>query len=133
MKQISIVVESKPGVLASITELMAAQNININNIEAVSMGETGVILLYVEEYDTALRILNDAGYRAISEESILINLKDEPGALAKIAKRFADAGIGIRGMHIIRRSGDTSIAAVSTKRTEEAIKLVEDIIVKQRS
>ncbi|MDY6934039.1 MAG: ACT domain-containing protein [Spirochaetota bacterium] len=129
MKQISIIVESVPGVLADITELMAISSINIDDIEAETIGKMGILVMTVDKYDLALRVLRDSGYHAISEESILVKLKDEPGALAKIAKIFGDANINIRGIHIVNRDGCNSFVAISTERTEEAIELVRDIIV----
>lgn len=129
MKQISIVVKNAQGVLATIAELMAERNINITDIEAETVGETGVLVMSVDQYDTALQTLRDAGFNAISEESLLVRLKDEPGALARVAKRFSAADINIRGIHIISREGGESIVAISTERTDEAIKVVEDILV----
>ena len=128
MKQISIVSASKPGVLADISDLMAKNNININNIEGETIGNMGILVMSVNKYDLALKVLRNSGFDAISEESLLLKLKDEPGALAKIAKRFKDANINIRGIHIIRRDGDNSVVAVSTERSEDAIKLVKDIL-----
>ena len=129
MKQISIVVQNKPGVLAEITELMGEHKINITDIEAETFGETGVVVMSVDQYDAALKILRNASFRAITEDSLLLKLQDEPGALAKIAKRFSEANINIRSIHIVSREGGNSIVAVSTERTEEAMKLVEDILV----
>jgi len=129
MKQISIIVKNAQGTLATIAELMAERNINITDIEAETVGETGIIVMTVDQYDAALQALRDTGFDAISEESLLVKLKDEPGALARVAKRFSNAGINIRGIRIISREQGESIVAISVKRTEEAIKVIEDILV----
>ena len=83
----------------------------------------------VDQYDIALQALRDTGFNAISEESLLVRLKDEPGALARVAKRFSTADVNIRGIRIISREGGESIAAISTERTDEVLKIVEDILV----
>ena len=129
MKEISILVDNRPGILAEISELMAAHNINIENIGAETVGKTGIIVLSVDKYDEALRVLCNAAYNAVTEESLLIKLEDKPGALARIANRFKEANINIRGVHIVRRDSGYSIAAISTDRTQEAIELVKDILV----
>lgn len=130
MKQISIVVDEQPSFpLADITELMAANNINIDSIGSETVGDSSVIVMTVNKYDLALRALRDAAYNAITEDCLLIKLKDEPGALAKIARRFKDADLHIRSFHIISRTNDTSIAAISTERTADALELVRDILV----
>ena len=89
----------------------------------------GIIMMIVDKYDLALRVLRDSEFNAISEESLLISIKDEPGALAKLAKRFGNANINIRGIHIVHRDGKNSVVAVSTERTEETIELVKDILI----
>ena len=130
MKQISIVVDEQPSFpLADITELMAANNINIDSIGSETVGDSSVIVMTVNKYDLALRALRDAAYNAITEDCLLIKLRDEPGALAKIARRFKDADLHIRSFHIISRTNDTSIAAISTERTADALELVRDILV----
>lgn len=129
MKQISIVVENRSGILAEVTNIMAENGINIENIEAETVGNSGIIIMTVDKYDLALKKLRDASFNAITEDSLLIRLKDEPGALAKIAKEFKDANINIRSFHIISRDGDNSIAAISTERTAKAVELVKDILV----
>lgn len=130
MKQISIVVEENIGFpLADITALMAENNINIDMIESQTVGGSGVVVMTVNKYDLALKVLRDAAFKAITEDCLLIRLKDEPGALAKIALKFKDAGMAIRSFHIVSRDEDTSIAALSTERSAQAMELVKDILV----
>ena len=91
--------------------------------------EHGVIIIAVDKYDAALKALRDAGYAAVSEDAILIKLKDEPGALAKVASRFKEAQVNLRSVRIMRREQGYSLVAVVTRRTEEALALVEDVLV----
>ena len=131
MEQISIILRSKPGVLAEITEIMSKSKINIDNIQAETVGEYGIIVMKVEKNkcDLALKKLRDASFNAVTEKCLLIKLKDEPGALAKIANKFKDANINIRSLRILGRDGKTSIVAISTERTENAKDLVQDELI----
>ena len=128
MKQITIISEDKPGVMADITGALTEHNINIDSFDMEADGGHGVCSLTVgDDYDKALRVLRDRGYDAVTEDAIVIKLKDEPGALARVAKRFADANINVRSVRIIRRNDDHSLVAISTERTDEAMQLVEDM------
>lgn len=130
MKQISIVSENKAGIVAKITEILASNNINIESIDAETFGNSAVTILTVDRYDDALRALRGLrGMKAITEDAILIRLEDQPGALAKIAKRFQDANINIRSLRFVRRDANYAIVAISTDRTDEALALVKDILV----
>jgi len=129
MKQITIITDDRPGIVADIAQLMGDRDINIEELNAEVEDEHGVIIIAVDKYDAALKALRDAGYAAVSEDAILIKLKDEPGALAKVASRFKEAQVNLRSVRIMRREQGYSLVAVVTRRTEEALALVEDVLV----
>lgn len=129
MKQITIVTESRPGLIAEISEALAAQNINIETLDAESVDNAGVIILTVDKYDDALQVLSRfPDMKAITEDAILIKLSDHPGALAKIARRFKDAQINMRSIRIVQRTPGESVVAIGTERTAEALNLVQDVL-----
>lgn len=129
MKEIVIVTQNRAGLLADIAEILARKNINIEMFDAEEVHDTAVIELTVDRYDEALQSLRDAGFDAVTEDAFLIRLKDEPGALARVAKRFKDANIDLRSVRIVRRLKDSAIVAVATARTEEAKALVREYLV----
>jgi hypothetical protein len=129
MKQITIVCQSRPGVMADVTEALAAAGVNIETLDAETIGDSGVIKLTVDRYDEALRALARTPFRAISEDAIVVQLDNKPGELARITRRFKDAQVNLRSIHIIRRDATKAIVAISTRRTEEAKALVKDVLV----
>ena len=129
MKQITIVAESSPGLLARVTEILAARGINVETLDAETVQDHGVMVLTVDRYDEALVALRDAGVAAVSEDAIVIRIVDEPGALARISRRFHDAGIRLRSVRIIRRREGYGLVALSTERTERALDLVRDVLI----
>ena len=60
---------------------------------------------------------------------ILVKLINEPGALAKIARRFTDAGIGLRSIRFVHRDDHFGWSLFCTDRTKETLKLVADVLV----
>ncbi len=112
MKEIIIPVRNAPGTLAAVSETLARAEVNIEFIEARVLGERGVIVLRVDRYDTALRTLNDAGYRAVTEDALVLDLENRPGSLAEVARRLADARIGIRSLRIVERAGERSLVTL---------------------
>ena len=129
MRQITVVTEAPSGSLARISSLLGGRGINIESLSAEATDDHGVVILTVDRYDEALSALRDAGFHAISEDAIVIRLRDEPGALAKISQRFADAGIELRSVRILRRANGFGLVAVSTERTSDALELVRDELV----
>lgn len=129
MKRITVILEN-PGVnVADLAEALGTRGINIVTFDVEGSEQTGVVNLTVDRYDESLAALRDAGFRAISEDALVIRLKDEPGALARVAVRFKHAGIAIRSMHIITRDKDHALATIVSDRQSEARELVRDILV----
>jgi hypothetical protein len=67
--------------------------------------------------------------QVVTEDAILVKLRNEPGALAKIARRFTDAGVGVRSVRFIQRDKNYGLVAISTDRTDKAMALVSDVLV----
>lgn len=130
MKQITIVSNNTPGMGANIMSALAEQNINIENMDVETFGDTAVAILNVDRYDDALNILNNIpNIRAISEDAILIRLANKPGALAEIARRFQEANINLRSLRFIHKDEQQGIVAICTERSDEALELVKDVLI----
>lgn len=125
MSRIVIMARNEVGVIADISRALADATINIETISAKALGEKGVITLTTDDDDASLRVLTDAGFKASADDSLMLSLHDEPGALARVAERFKEAGINIQSLHILdRREGHTTIA-VSVDDRAKAESLVD--------
>ncbi|MXY88861.1 MAG: ACT domain-containing protein [Dehalococcoidia bacterium] len=126
MKRITVATQNRVGVIAGITETLAGADVNLVAINTERTGETGLVTLSTEEgdHDRALQCLVEAGYRAVTDEALLIRLKDEPGALAKVAARFRDAGINIQSLHILDRHEGYATVALDTEDREATAALL---------
>ncbi len=130
MKQISLITPQRFGLVTEITEALAQAQVNIETLDAEVTEEYAVLVLTVDQYDRAMSILQRfPDMDIITEDAILVKLKDEPGALAKIARRFTDAAIGMRSIRIIQRNSHFSLVAISTERSQAALALVDDVLI----
>jgi hypothetical protein len=128
MKQIAIISGNRPGEVAHIAEIIAAQGINIDDLDVDSAGGRSTIHLRVDRPDEALHALREADYKATSEDTLLIRLEDKPGALASIAARFRDASLNVRSMHIVKREGNGVLVSLFTNDNVRAAELVRDVL-----
>lgn len=129
MKEIIIPVKNAPGTLAAVSETLAGAGVNIEFIEARVLGERGIIVLRVDRYDAALRTLSDAGYRAVTEDALVLDLENRPGSLAEVARRLADARIGIRSLRIVERAGERSLVTLIADDPDAARRVLSDEVV----
>ena len=112
--RIVVMVENEVGVIADIASVLAAENINIESINTETTDNRGAVVLTVDNYDHALYVLNQAGFKAVGDDSLVIRLPDEPGALANVADRLKQAGINIQSMHILNRREGHAMIALTT-------------------
>ena len=131
MKEIVIVTKNRAGLVADISEALATRGINIETLDAEEVQDLAVVELTVDRYDVALQALRDAGFEAITEDAIVVRLPDEPGALAKVARKFKEANIDLRSVRILGRQQGSALVALATERTDEARALVKDHLVRE--
>jgi hypothetical protein len=129
MKQLTVLVPNRPGQVAAITEALALHGINLESFDVESHGADGLIVLTVDRYDDALRALRDAGFRAITQDTLLIRIEDKPGALAMIAVRLKDANLDLRSMHIVRRSAEFTIVSLVASDNAAAAAVLRDVLI----
>ena len=122
--RIVVMAENQVGVIADITTTLANAGINIESINTDASSEHEAVVLTTDNTDRALYVLNQAGYKAVGDEVLVLRLKDEPGALARVAESLKQAGVNIQSMHILNRQSGYAMIALTTDdraRTEAAI------------
>ena len=125
MERIIIIVRDEVGVIAGVTRALADQGVNIESLDTERAGEQGIITLTTDDTDRALRALKEAEFRAVTDDSLVFRLPDEPGALARVAERFKAAGVNIQSLHILDRRAGQAVVALSAQGREEARKLLD--------
>ena len=121
LNRIIVMAQDEVGVIADISEALAAEGINVESINAQVMGEEVTIILTTDRYDRALYVLNQAGFKAVSDDALVLRLPDEPGALAKVAGDLKEAGVNIESMHILSRQTGYAMIALKTDNRSDAV------------
>lgn len=129
MKALNIIQEDHPGLLAEVTTVLEKEGIAVQDFAGATVGNTAVISLTIERYKDAFRLLNDAGYRVIASEHLLVRLEKHPGALAELSRRLAEENVNVRGMHIVNKDENAGIVALETVDHEKAREVLKDILV----
>lgn len=101
MRDLTIVMENRPGVLALIGESLGNARVNVEGFcgfpsEGQAMGH-----LLVEEAAAARQALEQAGAKVTGERDVLLlDLENRAGALGETAKRIAAAGVNIELVYV---------------------------------
>ena len=114
MSRIIVMAKNEVGVIADISRVLADSDINIETISTEALDDKGTIALTTDNYAGALRALTNAGFKTVTDDSLLVSLRDEPGALAKVAEKLKQGGVNIQSLHIVDRRGDYTTVAILT-------------------
>ncbi|MBI3030211.1 MAG: ACT domain-containing protein [Candidatus Rokubacteria bacterium] len=94
--QLTLTLESKPGVLAKISQALAGAGVNISAICAAEAAGRGKIRMVVSDPGRAKEALKAAKLRCSEEPALVLTLEDRPGALARVAEKLAAAKVNIK-------------------------------------
>jgi hypothetical protein len=95
VKQLSIFLENKPGVLARLCDEFAAQGLNITGMSISDTVDHAVVRLIISDPLKARTMLESTSVLVVENDVLLLQLADHPGALAKVAHKLAKAKINI--------------------------------------
>ena len=130
MKQITVVVADKIGVLAELSYLLGKAHVNIDAISAEVQGGKSVINLVVSDDKKAEMILKSNGYHVLAGEMLVVKVKDEPGALSEISKKLQKAKINISSIYLLTRGEGYSLDALMVDKPKKAKKVLAAYLVK---
>jgi hypothetical protein len=124
MKDLTVIMEDKPGKLADLGEATGRAGINIEGLCAMVGDSKGFIHILVEDADAARKALADAGIAVADErEAVVVDLHDKPGAMGEIARDLADAGVNIDVAYTIFTGVRLVILTEDTDAAREALDL----------
>ncbi|WP_052668331.1 ACT domain-containing protein [Nitriliruptor alkaliphilus] len=100
-KDLVIIPEDRPGVVAELGETLGEAGINIEAISAFTGQGKGIVHLLVDKAEEALEVLQGAGFDVrAARRVVVVPLPDEPGHLGRATRTLADAGINIEQAYI---------------------------------
>jgi hypothetical protein len=110
--------EDRPGMLAKAIGSVASAGINIDGYAELD----GVVHVLTTRLADTRRVLDEAGFRIITEQQVvLVPIEDKPGAAADVFRRIADSKINVRFSYLATGNrlviGATDLEAVRTALT----------------
>lgn len=95
-KDLTLIPDDQPGVLARIGEAAGAAGLNIEGVSAFTGQGKGVIHLLVDDPDKGLEVLTDAGFEVKAmRDVVVVPADDRPGEMGEAARRVTEAGINV--------------------------------------
>jgi len=98
LKQLTVFVENKQGVLVDITETLAKHNVNIRALSIADTEEFGILRLIVNDNETAIATLKN-DYLIKETEVVGVKIGDQPGKLSMALKVLDQNGINVEYLY----------------------------------
>ena len=126
-KQISVFLENKPGRLANVLSALAGEKVNLNAMTVMASHETGMLRFVSDDMTKAHTALKNLGTRYSQADVVLLELRNQPGAMAHVCKTLAGQHINVEYAYSGPggRNGK-SIGVFKVSNTEKAARILTD-------
>jgi hypothetical protein len=99
VKDLTVIVEHKPGSLADVGELLGKNGINMEGICGYPEKDRGILHVLVEDDSTARWLLENNGFEIRAVRDVLVldigNIAGKPGTGGKMARKLGNYGVNI--------------------------------------
>jgi hypothetical protein len=95
-KDLTVILEDRPGTLADMGKALGEAGINIDGMCGSTCEGKGEIHILVEDAAGARAALEAVGIEVgAAKDVLIIDAEDHPGMLGNVARKIADAGVNI--------------------------------------
>lgn len=99
VNQVSVFLENKPGTLNKLTEILAANKINIRALSLAETNEFGIVRMLVNDVFEATTVLKENNFVATLTPVLIYAIEDKAGYLNNLLKSFSEAEVNIEYMY----------------------------------
>jgi hypothetical protein len=126
--QLAVFLANRPGALARVCEALANAEINIHALATSDTVDHTVVRMVVSDPTKALMLLGEAGVLALETEVLTIDTTSEPGVLAKITERLAEANLNIEYAYLAGgRMAEKGLIILRPSDVEKARRVLQDL------
>ena len=99
LKQISVFLENKPGMMYHVSEILAKHNVDMRALSLAETSDFGIVRIIVDDVYKAATALKDEGCIHSITPVIGVAIPDEPGGLHQVLSILQEAGLNIEYMY----------------------------------
>jgi hypothetical protein len=124
-KQVSVFLENKPGRLANVLSALAREKVNITALTVMDSHDNSVLRLVTNDLARTLQILNGLGTPHAETDVLVVELRNQPGALARVCELLGAEHVNIEYAYATGggRNGKT-VGVFKVSNTDKAMKVL---------
>ena len=125
VKQLTVMLENRPGAMAMLCSELAKVAVNITAIQASDARPIGPVRMIVSHPDVAKRVCDALNLKYLEEEVLAVKVGDRPGALGRVTRKLAEKGINIEYVYgSISRDATQALLVLQVSDLSAAARLV---------
>ena len=125
VKQVSVFLPNKPGILAKFSKLLLENDINMRAMTVAETADKGLLRMVVDKTDEAVELLKNYNYLVSVADVIAVEVPDKPGGLYEIADMLGDNDVNIDYIYSSTILKPEAIIVLSVDNTEKAIQIFQ--------
>ena len=126
MKQLSVFLINKPGILAQVLNELAKGKVNIIAMTMMDSVEHGVLRLVPAEPDHACLIIEKINLQVNLTDVLCVTMSNKPGAMADVASKLSEHHINITYCYVTSGAGGGKTNGIfKVADIKKAIKVLE--------
>jgi hypothetical protein len=124
-KQVSVFLENKPGRLANVLSALAKEKVNLTALTVMDSSEHSVLRMVPDNSARTVQVLKSLGIPHSETDIVMIELRNQPGALAHVCELLGAEHINIDYAYCSAggRNGKT-FGIFKVSNTDKAIKVL---------
>lgn len=131
IRQLSVLVENKPGSLMEVTSRLTEARVNIRAVASFDTPEFGILRLVVDKPEEAKEYLTTRGYVVSVHEVMGVELEDKKGNLNQMLSILAEGKLNINYIYsFVIRDGRAPVMVFQTDDYEKATQILKKYNVK---
>jgi hypothetical protein len=128
-RELVVMTENKTGITADVTDLIAKNGVNIEDICLYTVGDRAFFHLLSNNNAGVRKALEGRGYPIEEREVIVLELWNRPGMLSKAAIRFKQEGISLKSMYgTTSPGGERTTIVFSAEDNEKAAETFDALV-----
>jgi len=123
VKQISVFLPNKPGILAKFSKALLENNINMKAMTVSETADKGLLRMVVDKTDDAIKLLKKQNYLVVVEDVLAVEIPEKPGGLYDIAEILGEHDINIEYIYSSTLVKAESLIVLKVDKIEKAIEV----------
>ncbi len=125
MRDFVIHLSHRPGELASVTNALSLQGVNIRSLAAMALGNQSLLRLLPDDVEAARTAFQAGNIRFEEHELVTVLLENRAGELTGVAAKLADAGVNLEAVYVVGLADDMIELAIAADDVKKAKRVLE--------